>query len=162
MIKKTAVLIICLIFTVSNVHAKLCNQKFDFSDYSATNAAIRSAILPGWGQGWNEQEKKGWILFGIFMASACTAFYFNNEAEKSYRLYSEIGAPAGSEYDNYKRNFDTARILGTVAVLTWIYAVVDAYFVAKKEEKKYVSNKINFAVYNNDGFKLEYKTKFSI
>jgi len=162
MIKKTAVLIICLIFTVSNVHAKLCNQKFDFSDYSATNAAIRSAILPGWGQGWNEQEKKGWILFGIFMASACTAFYFNNEAEKSYRSYSEIGAPGGSEYDDYKRNFDTARILGTVAVLTWLYAIVDAYLVAQKEEKKYVSNKINFAVYNNDGFKLEYKTKFSI
>ena len=163
MIKKIAVFIICLVFTVmTSVNSYACSSKFDFSDYSAKNAAIRSALLPGWGQGWNEQETKGWMFFGVFMASACLAFHFNNEAEKSYRFYSEIGAPAGSEYDNYKRNFDTARILGTVAVLTWIYAVTDAYFVAKKEQKKYVNNKINFVMYDNDGFKLEYKTKFSI
>ncbi|MDD5021281.1 MAG: DUF5683 domain-containing protein [Endomicrobiaceae bacterium] len=163
MIKKISVSIICLVFfVVSSVDAKLCNQKFDFSDYSASNAALRSALLPGWGQGWNEQETKGWIIFGVFVASACTALHFNNEAEKNYKLYAEIGAPAGSEYDNYKRNFDTARILATVAVLTWIYAVTDAYFVAKKEQKKYVSKKVNLVMYDNDGFKLEYKTKFSI
>lgn len=163
MIKKISVLIICLmLFISSSVDAKLCNQKFDFSNYSASNAALRSALLPGWGQGWNEQETKGWIIFGVFIASACMAFHFNNEAEKSYKFYSQIGAPAGTEYDNYKRNFDTARILGTVAVLTWIYAVADAYFVAKKEEKKYVKNKFNLVMHNNDGFKLEYKTKFSI
>jgi hypothetical protein len=95
MIKKTAVLIICLIFTVSNVHAKLCNQKFDFSDYSATNAAIRSAILPGWGQGWNEQEKKGWI-FRVYLMARPAAFYFNNEAEKVQVIFGNRSAAVRS------------------------------------------------------------------
>jgi len=164
MVKKIAVSIICFIFAVTaNVNSYACSSKFDFSDYSAKNAAIRSALLPGWGQAWNEQDQKGWIVFGVFAVSAGLAFYFKNEAEKSYDKYSMIGAPAGSEYDNYKTNLDTATILGTVAVLTWIYAVVDAYLVADKQEKKYIkNNKVNLVMTANDGFKLEYKTRFSI
>lgn len=164
MIKKITVSIICFIFVVTaSVNSYACSSKFDFSDYCAKNAAIRSALLPGWGQAWNEQEKKSWIVFGVFALSAGLSFYFKNEAEKSYDKYSLIGAPAGSEYDNYKRNSDTAIILGTVAVLTWIYGVVDAYLVAEKQEKKYIkNNKVNLVMTANDGFKLEYKTRFSI
>ena len=160
--KKLFVLItvFSILFNVSIADA--CTFKIDCTHYSALNAAVRSALMPGWGQGWNEQKTKGWIVFGIFAGSVAGCILFNREAEKNYSDYEEIGARNSSKYDDYKDNLNISRILGGVALATWIYAVVDAYFVGKSRESLYVRNHFDVQLCSNDGVMLKYKTKFSI
>lgn len=160
--KKLFVLItvFSVLFNVSIADA--CTFTVDCTHYSALNAAVRSALMPGWGQGWNEQKTKGWIVFGIFACSVTGCILFNREAEKNYSDYEEIGARNSSKYDDYKDNLNISRILGGVALATWIYAVVDAYFVGKSRESLYVRNHFDVQLCSNDGFMIKYKTKFSI
>ena len=159
MIKKFIVVIISVILLSSaNAGAFTC----DFSEYTPTNALIRSALIPGWGQGWNEQKTKGWIVFGVFAVSVFGAFYYLNKSESDYDKYKKLGAKDSSYYDDYEKSLNTSRILGCVAVASWLYAVVDAYIFANKNIEKYGYRKFNFYAYGKDGFMLSYKTKFSI
>ena len=120
----------------------------DFSKESPFNASVRSALLPGWGQMWNEQETKAWVVFGIFAVSVAGAFYFNNQAHKYYDKYENQGIINGSYYDDYERNYQTSQILSFVAIGTWLYAVVDAYVVCKKQVSSY-SKTSSFNFYYN-------------
>ena len=150
--------VLTILFNVSVANA--CTFTIDCTHYSALNAAARSALMPGWGQGWNGQKTKGWIVFGIFAGSVTGCILFNREAENNYSDYEKIGSIDGSKYDDYKDNLNISRILGGVALATWIYAVVDAYFVGKSKENMYVKH---FDVnYSEDGFMVRYKTRFSI
>ena len=148
--------VLTILFNVSVANA--CTFTIDCTHYSALNAAARSALMPGWGQGWNGQKTKGWIVFGIFAGSVTGCILFNREAENNYSDYEKIGSIDGSKYDDYKDNLNISRILGGVALATWIY--VDAYFVGKSKENMYVKH---FDVnYSEDGFMVRYKTRFSI
>lgn len=149
-----------MVLNLSDVSA--CSFTCDLSEYTGTNAALRSAIMPGWGQGWNEQTTKGWIVFGIFALSVFGGFYYNNKSEKDYRDYEKMGSVNGSLYDDYQTNVNNARTLGIIAAATWVYAIVDAYIVANKKSKNYVYKKIDVLAYNNDGFMVKYRAKFSI
>ena len=150
--------VLAILFNVPAANA--CTFTIDCTHYSALNAAARSSLMPGWGQGWNGQKTKGWIIFGIFAGSVTGCILFNREAENNYSDYEKIGAIDGSKYDDYKDNLNISRILGGVALATWIYAVVDAYFVGKSKENMYVKH---FDVnYSEDGFMVRYKTRFSI
>ena len=78
MLKKIFVVIISIVLlNCADASAFTC----DFSEYTPTNALIRSAIMPGWGQGWNYQRTKGWIVFGVFAVSVFGAFYYLNKSE---------------------------------------------------------------------------------
>ncbi len=164
MFKKIFTLIISIVL-LSSINAntvRACSLTCDFSEYTATNAAIRSAVMPGWGQRWNEQKTKGWIVFGVFAATVFGTFYYLNKSEGDYRSYERLGARNSSYYDDYERDLNTSRIFGVLAVATWVYAVVDAYLVADKKSQEYVSNKFNVDVYGRDGVMVTYKTRFSI
>ena len=117
--------------------ADACTFTVDCTHYSALNAAVRSALMPGWGQGWNEQYTKGWIVFGIFAVSTFGYFYFYNKAEADYKKYEDNGSVNGSKYDDYEKNYNTSMTCGIVALVTWVYAVADAYFVGKARAKNY-------------------------
>ena len=161
MIKKFIVIIISvMLLNCTNVSA--CTLTCDFSEYTEMNAALRSAVMPGWGQGWNGQKTKGWIVFGVFAVSLFGAFYYLAKADGDYVTYERVGARNSSYYDDYEKDLNTSRTLGCVAAAAWIFAVVDAYFVAKKESKKYAFEKFNIDTYGKDGVMLRYKTRFSI
>jgi len=162
MIKKLVLFISCILLLNASSAQSACSVTCDFSQYNAFNASVRSAVMPGWGQGWNEQTTKGWIVFGIFSLSVFGAFYYYNAAESDYDSYQKMGSINGSIYDDYKSKLDNSRALGIVAVATWLYAVVDAYLVANKKSKLYTYNKIGFTAYNNDGVMLKYRTKISL
>jgi len=161
MIKKFIVIIISVML-LNCTNASACTLTCDFSEYTATNAALRSAVMPGWGQGWNNQKIKGWIVFGVFAISTFGTFYYLAKADGDYVSYERLGSRDSSFYDDYERDLNTSRILGGVAVAAWIFAVVDAYFVANKESEKYVFEKFNIDTYGKDGVMLRYKTRFSI
>lgn len=161
MIKKFIVIIISVLI-LNCTNASACTLTCDFSEYTAMNAAIRSAVMPGWGQGWNDQKTKGWIVFGVFAVSVFGTFYYLNKSEGDYVTYERLGARNSSYYDDYEKDLNTSRILGAVAIATWIFAVVDAYLVANKESQKYAFEKFNVYTYGKDGVMLSYKTRFSI
>ena len=161
MIKKFIVIIISVLL-LNCTNASACTLTCDFSEYTELNAAIRSAVMPGWGQGWNGQKTKGWIVFGVFAVSVFGAFYYLNKSEGDYDSYKKLGSRDSSYYDDYEKDLNTSRTLGCIAAAVWIFAVVDAYFVAKKESKKYAFEKFNVDTYGKDGVMLRYKTRFSI
>jgi len=162
MIKKTILFVSCILLLNASSVQSACSVTCDFSEYNAFNASVRSAIMPGWGQGWNDQTTKGWLVFGAFALSVFGAFYYYNTAESDYERYEKMGSINGSVYDDYKTGLNTSRAFGIVAVATWLYAVVDAYVIANKKSKLYTYNKIDFTAYNSDGVMLKYRTKFSI
>ena len=161
MIKKFIVVIISVML-LNCTNAGACTLTCDFSEYTEMNAALRSAVMPGWGQGWNGQKTKGWIVFGVFAVSVFGAFYYLSKSEGDYVSYKRLGSRESSYYDDYENDLNTSRILGCVAAAAWIFAVVDAYFVAKKETKKYAFEKFNVDTYGKDGVMFRYKTRFSI
>ncbi|MDD2524280.1 MAG: hypothetical protein WCS83_02015 [Endomicrobiia bacterium] len=162
MIKKIVLFISCILLLNASSAQSACSLTCDFSEYTAMNASVRSAIMPGWGQGWNEQTTKGWIVFGVFSLSVFGAFYYYNVAESDYEKYENMGSINGSLYNDYKSSLNTSRTLGVVAIATWVYAVVDAYIVANKKSKLYSYKKFDVTAYSNDGIMLKYKTKISI
>lgn len=160
MLKKIFVVIISIVLlNCADASAFTC----DFSEYTPTNALIRSAVMPGWGQGWNYQKTKGWIVFGVFAVSVFGAFYYLNKSEGDYERYKELGAIESSYYDDYEKDLNVSRIFGCVAVASWLFSIVDAYIVANKQsEEDYGYKKFNFYTYGKDGFMLSYKTRFSV
>ncbi|MDR1695639.1 MAG: DUF5683 domain-containing protein [Endomicrobium sp.] len=105
----------------------------DFTAEKPFNASLRSALLPGWGQMWNEQETKGWIVLGLFAVSVAGAFYFNGEAYESYDKYEQESLVSGSYYKDYEDNYQISQICSYVAIGTWLYAVIDAYLTCKNK-----------------------------
>lgn len=164
MIKKifTLIISVALLTSINAGTARACTLTCDFSEYTAANAAIRSAVMPGWGQRWNEQKTKGWIVFGVFAATVFGTFYYLNKSEGTYNSYKRLGARNSYYYDDYEKELLTSRIFGFLAVATWIYAVVDAYVVADKKSQEYVYNKFNVDTYGRDGIMVTYRTRFDI
>ena len=153
---------IVMLVSVNCGAAHACKLVCDFSEYTGVNAAMRSAFMPGWGQRWNEQKTKGWIVFGLFAASVFGAFYYLNKSEDVYDTYEKLGSRNASYYNDYEDHLNTSRILGITAAVIWAYAVVDAYIVGNKKSQNYVYEKFNVNTYGSDGVMVTYKTRFNI
>ncbi len=89
-------------------------------------AALRSVLLPGWGQ-WTMGRKGRGALFG---AAACGALggwiaaaRWEDRAHDRYLAAS--GDDIASAYDDYDRAFKTRRTLGYATIAVWAAAVVD-------------------------------------
>ena len=167
MIKKIiTLLIVCSLVAFESIEINACTLTIELSKYSGKNAAMRSLFMPGWGQGWNEQYTKGWIVFGIFAVSTFGYFYFYNKAEVDYKKYEDNGSIDGPKYDDYEKNYNTSMTCGIVALVTWVYAVADAYFVGREKAKHYAyqqyNKKFSVMAYNDDGVMLKYRAKFSL
>lgn len=99
----------------------------EFSKVSPTSSAVRSALLPGWGQHFNRQPVKGSVLFLSFAASAFGAFYLNAKAGNTYDDYKARGSKNDPLFDDYEDEKSQATILGMGAGLIWAFSVFDAY-----------------------------------
>lgn len=161
--KITVCLFISALFINSAAYAG--NIDLDFSEVKPFNASVRSALMPGWGQSWNSQPLKAWMTFGIFAASVVGAFYFNAQAYDKYDKYENSPIFDDKYYDEYEENYQTSKILTFVALGTWLYSVIDAYFVCKKQisEGRASASAFNF-YYNprNDGCFVTYSKQLDI
>lgn len=92
---------------------------------SPWGAVLRSAIIPGWGQFYNESYLKIPIIWGL-------GIWFGYEWKQNndlYKYYTEKYIQTGSEYDKLNRTFyEDQRDLFTIyMVITYIANLVDAY-----------------------------------
>ncbi|MDR1941947.1 MAG: DUF5683 domain-containing protein [Endomicrobium sp.] len=157
--KIIALLTIAVFLFATNAWAATLD--LDFSQRNPVNASLRSLLMPGWGQHYNEDTVKSWIVFGVFAVSAAGAFYYNNAAFKSYEKYDNIGIVNGSYYDDYESQYQISQIFTFVAIGTWIFAVVDAYLSAKKKELSSPETASLKFYYDQrgDGYYLSYSKK---
>lgn len=98
---------------------------------SPMGAVLRSALIPGWGQIYNEAYWKAPIVWGVL---GYFAYYWidNNNLYKDYRdLYSESLLTSVNGNLNYKRNRDFYRDqrdqFAVYIGLTYFLTLVDAY-----------------------------------
>lgn len=95
---------------------------------SAWGAVLRSAILPGWGQIYNESYWKVPIVWGT-MGWFVYAWLDNNRKYNNYNdLYHQFGDNYSINYKNY-RNFyrDQRDTFAIYLCLTYFLTLVDAY-----------------------------------
>jgi len=101
------------------------------------NALCRSFILPGWGQFYNKQPVKGTIIVcsEIVLISGAVATYYMSEAY--YDIYNTN--PKGEPEKYYQLANHCHYIsdyLTLCTVVVWVYSMIDAYIIGKKNEQK--------------------------
>ena len=99
----------------------------DFTSHSPGNAAIRSALVPGWGQAFNGNQVKGTLWFSAFALAAVGSAVMANQADKTHDEYEATGRNNGPLYDDYEREYKLSLVLAAAAVGVWAMSVVNAY-----------------------------------
>jgi tetratricopeptide (TPR) repeat protein len=96
----------------------------------------RSAILPGWGQAYNDQDTKGWILGASYVAlwaATITTYEIGTQAENSYLgLGSGLSQSAyNSPYDTWSDMAEINHIAYIAVGVVWAYSLIDAIVNAR-------------------------------
>lgn len=95
-----------------------------------TDAAVRSMVLPGWGQFYKGHHAKGWIISTVFAATgagALAAHLKRRDAEKAYTGETDPDLIAG-RYETFNRWHKTRNGLIQGAAVVWAAGFVDALF----------------------------------
>lgn len=92
------------------------------------DAALRSMVLPGWGQLYKGERTKGWALAGLWGLNASAVVVAHLQAERSRNAYLDEtnAAEVAARYDTYN-SWHRARnslLLGAAGI--WLYSYVDA------------------------------------
>ncbi|MCK5534961.1 hypothetical protein KAI68_07585 [bacterium] len=121
-------------------------EGFDFYAKTPINASLRSLLLPGWGQFFNQQKTKGYIITTTALAGITAAVFMYSKANNTYSEYEDRrdrGLIDDDLYDEYSEQLDTSRICGYVTAAVWTWGVIDAYLFAsssttnaKRQEKE--------------------------
>ncbi len=98
----------------------------ELSNHVPLNASIRSFFIPGWGQGFNNQKGKGFLIFIAFAATTVGTISIHRKSMNSYDGYTASGLKDNSSYDDYNRQRTEALLLGSVATGLWVWSIIDA------------------------------------
>ncbi len=128
------ILILTIIF---NYFLSSSELSLNFKQHNGVSASVRSLILPGWGQYYNEQNKKAYIMFITTFLSAGISYYFYNKSDETYKKYEERGLINDSLYSDYEVQITAANVFLVLAILSWGYNVVDAYIYGERYKKMY-------------------------
>lgn len=93
-------------------------------------AAFRSAILPGWGQHYKEQNTKGYILNGAFAFTSIATFitYLREKNLKEDYLSESNPSKITSLYADYNNTSKARRILQYTVLTVWAFSIFDALY----------------------------------
>ncbi|MEX0747105.1 MAG: DUF5683 domain-containing protein [Rhodothermales bacterium] len=92
------------------------------------DAAVRSMLLPGWGQLYKGHKLKAWALSGAWVATVAGALWSHRMRTIAREDYREAENQDDIEilYDRYNRWHKTRNALAQGAVVVWIVGYVDA------------------------------------
>lgn len=115
---------------------------------SPTGALLRSAVLPGWGQFYNDRPLKGLLLGSLEIGLAAWLILEHLAAEEARKAFLESGDPADeAAYEAHSR-----RRLDLIWYTSgaWLYgmfdAYVDAHLYAFEEENEEFERKVGIGV----------------
>lgn len=135
----------------------------DLSHHTRRNAAVRSTLLPGWGQFFNQQDIKGYIIAGGAVAALGSGYLAFRQAENTYDDYEKAGLRNGSLYNDYESQQQQAFTLTAAGALIWIYGIIDAACYGAHVADTALTNREGFTVAcagNSVG--LCYRKKFGL
>ena len=131
---KIAIIIFTLQICVSAQQSTLQEENKSNEDSTAIvmtkspwGAVLRSAIIPGWGQIYNQSYIKAPIIWGIGVGLTAAWIWNNNRYWKYANLYAENGYITDSYKSN--RNFfrDQRDLITIYMALAYLLNLVDAY-----------------------------------
>ena len=155
--KRLSVILIFILFGL-NVYAE---KEYNFKAKTSENAALRSLMLSGWGQYFNNQKAKSFILGGITYSSfiSATTFYFL--AQKDYSDYEKKSVVDDPLYDSYKKKIIYSNVFLGIGLASWTYSIIDAYITGGKRAEIYsmTEQDVNIMVYK-ENISIKYNYKF--
>lgn len=92
------------------------------------DAALRSMVVPGWGQFYKGQDRRAGLYAGLFGLTAGGALFFHFRMNAAHDRYMDAATAAEAErlYDPYNRRYRTRNALVQGAVVVWLASYVDA------------------------------------
>jgi hypothetical protein len=102
--------------------------KYVFLEDPRPAATFRSALIPGWGQMYKSQKKRGYIIGGAFIASLIAtgaSIYFEKDAHNKY-LDSTTPNSIEENYNLYNGWFKKRKLFTITTISIWVVAVLDA------------------------------------
>ncbi len=153
------------VFAQEKKEAKKKQQKQGFDFYAKTplNASLRSVVVPGWGQFFNQQKTKGCIVAGATLLSLTTAVLMSNKANSTYSDYEAKGVANDPLYDDYSTQFNTSVMFGCITAAIWVWGAVDAYLFAPSSSanlEKLGEQGLAFEIKEKQQFVLVYSKRF--
>lgn len=121
--------------------AKRVSYRYLIQPDPRPSAALRSLLLPGWGQIHKNDRRKGYVLISSAVITTATLGIFQILQHNAHSDYKNATDPGIIEqkYDSYNRFYkirnNSALLLGGV----WLYAFFDALIVPAKPGKGDVS-----------------------
>ena len=102
--------------------------KYVFLEDLRPGATLRSALLPGWGQSYKHQKKRGYFIGGVFIASLTAtgvSLYFEKD---NHNKYLDSTTPAAIEkiYNTYNNWFKRRKLFTIATVSIWAIGILDA------------------------------------
>ncbi len=93
-----------------------------------SDAAIRSLILPGWGQRYKGQHTKGWILMGMWGTLATGTILAHVRRQSAQRTYRTESNPdrVNARFDTFNSWHKARNNLALAAAGVWIFSYFDA------------------------------------
>ena len=100
---------------------------------SKIGAAIRSTILPGWGQLYNGNKTSGYTTLIAAVGALGTAAAYGFLGTQAEARYNENTADTVGDRELANSHYATARVALISYAAIWSYAIVDAYVSAKSD-----------------------------
>jgi tetratricopeptide (TPR) repeat protein len=116
--------------------------KYVFLEDLRPKATLRSALLPGWGQIYKYQKKKGYFIGGAFIASlgaTGVSLYFEKDNHNKY-LDSTTPAAIKKNYNTYNNWFKRRKLFTIATVSIWAIGILDALWAPYLDTKVSVRN----------------------
>jgi hypothetical protein len=108
-------------------------------------AALRSMIVPGWGQLYKNDQSKGFILVGATAAVtlATVVFHFLQEDAHDQYLKATDQNAIEQKYDKYNTFYKLRNNTALLGGAIWLYAFFDALLTEPKEKPLRVMFRVN-------------------
>jgi hypothetical protein len=123
-------------------------KSYIFVEDTRPSAALRSLILPGWGQNYKGQQNKGYLFGGAFLGAALSttiSFIFEKDLKDKY-LTEDSPLKIKSRYTDYNNMSKTRRISQYTAIGIWALSVADALFTDYTPEIEANENYLGLAL----------------
>ncbi len=134
---------------VSSQQVKLLPvKKYIFMEDKRPKAALRSAVFPGWGQFYKNQNTKGYIIGGAFWSSAIltTVFYGIERDLKSKYLDETDPTKVTDRYDSYNNMSKFRRFMQYTLISAWLVGIGDALFSEYSPQISAESDQITLSI----------------
>jgi hypothetical protein len=119
---------------------------YNFGRPGKINAGVRSLVLPGWGQFFNTQKTKGYVVGSAALLTLAGAYLFNVQADNTYTDYQNAGVKNSTLYSDYQTQQNQAMVISYLCAGIWVYGVIDACINGKGKEPKAAKSSAFFSI----------------